>query len=59
MIRWTGEGMTVRYDGTETRITVARSSEGNGLSVAELDDLIDTLNNARKLRNKFDTDGRA
>lgn len=53
MIRSEGREFCVRYDGTETRVDIHRGSETDGLSIDELDQLIDVLEDALCARLEF------
>lgn len=52
MIRHEGENICVRYNGTETRVTIERGS-GNGLTIAELEALVAVLGDALVERKAF------
>lgn len=52
MFRWEADGMTVRYDGTETRVRIERGREHEGLTVDELRGLIEILRMALSDRER-------
>jgi hypothetical protein len=54
VIRWESKDgqSVVRYDGYTTIVSVHRFQKSNGLTIEELDELIETLVDARKERRR-------
>lgn len=54
MMHFEGPGIVVRYDGSETRVSVERYKENNSLDVQELRTLVKVLGQALRDREKFE-----
>jgi rubrerythrin len=57
MIRMENKIGCVRYDGFETRVDIHRGKENNGLTIAELDELLSVLKDARERRRVVEEQG--